>query len=567
MKRCILLFSFLMTYNVLVAGLLEWKINNEPAIIDNAVYEKVYAPPDYHTMFHRIMDIAVIKLPNNPMYKPVSIISSIVGSDLSMFNNIPTIFLLDSQRNAVLWPNYNTDIHPATSSYELYDNNQLSGFASPKGIAVTSNGNNAGVKKLLVADTNNDRLVEFTINVDNKGIELINPKIIGRRGSGYGEFKGPQGVCYDSIGNIYVADNANKRIQKLDCQGVYISNIIYDFEEPTDVAVGLNTGNIYICDQALKKIIVFDDGFSKIFETPPDIQKEYYKLSLDVNEIVYATNGNDEVYELDTNVQNIISMKLYDKNCGISIGVNNVFDNDNWYTKEFAVSVGHKIARIHRLGVTIEELYIDSLPGNILWINTNSGICYPVLSDVIAKISSPGGVFRIIDYFKGDGISGLPEIMPRRERVIDESVINPITPGVHVFSFDPYIDSEQVLSEGEHRIFMNINDGQYSDIKTFDYNVYYDIEAPFSYISIDENYSTILNDNIYVNSQTDIFFDGSDTGSGISYYEYSVDGGLTWRRVFPENPVFNLLESDGEYGINNIITLQYRAVDNVGNVS
>jgi tripartite motif-containing protein 71 len=45
----------------------------------------------------------------------------------------------------------------------------------------------------------------------------------GRLGNGEGEFRAPQGVCTDPLGNVYVADTGNNRLLKFDPNGKLIS--------------------------------------------------------------------------------------------------------------------------------------------------------------------------------------------------------------------------------------------------------------------------------------------------------------------------------------------------------
>ena len=45
----------------------------------------------------------------------------------------------------------------------------------------------------------------------------------GKLGSGDGEFDGPQGISADRLGNVYVADSSNDRIQKFSKSGTFIS--------------------------------------------------------------------------------------------------------------------------------------------------------------------------------------------------------------------------------------------------------------------------------------------------------------------------------------------------------
>ena len=44
----------------------------------------------------------------------------------------------------------------------------------------------------------------------------------GTAGSGDGEFQNPQDVAIDSLGNLYVTDTNNHRIQKFDNNGQFI---------------------------------------------------------------------------------------------------------------------------------------------------------------------------------------------------------------------------------------------------------------------------------------------------------------------------------------------------------
>ena len=73
----------------------------------------------------------------------------------------------------------------------------------------------------------------------------------GLKGSGVGEFIFPQSVATDPLGNVYVADHVNKRIQKFDSNGNFIS--IFDFGAMNvsgiaNIPYGLSadsTGNVY----------------------------------------------------------------------------------------------------------------------------------------------------------------------------------------------------------------------------------------------------------------------------------------------------------------------------------
>jgi DNA-binding beta-propeller fold protein YncE len=73
---------------------------------------------------------------------------------------------------------------------------------SISGIAIDSKDN------LYVADTFNDRIQKISSNG--------NITLIGKEGSGVGEFINPAGIAIDSKDNLYVADTGNDRIQKFE---------------------------------------------------------------------------------------------------------------------------------------------------------------------------------------------------------------------------------------------------------------------------------------------------------------------------------------------------------------
>jgi hypothetical protein len=63
----------------------------------------------------------------------------------------------------------------------------------------------------------NDRILKYT--PDGKLI-----KVIGKRGSGPGEFNGPHALAFDSQGRLFVGDRSNNRTQILDQEGKFIAD-------------------------------------------------------------------------------------------------------------------------------------------------------------------------------------------------------------------------------------------------------------------------------------------------------------------------------------------------------
>lgn len=86
----------------------------------------------------------------------------------------------------------------------------------------------------------------------------------GSAGNGEGAFHGPEGVCFDPAGRIYVVDSGNNRVQKFDENGSFILQFgrkgEYEGElsKPTDVAV--RGDRVYVTDTGNRRIAVFDDS-------------------------------------------------------------------------------------------------------------------------------------------------------------------------------------------------------------------------------------------------------------------------------------------------------------------
>jgi sugar lactone lactonase YvrE len=155
-------------------------------------------------------------------------------------------------------PGFSGDNGPATSA-SLY---------SPSGVAVDAAGN------LYIADTSNQRIRK----VDTSGIITT---VAGNGTGGYSGDSGPAtsaslnypyGVAVDAAGNLYIADESNQRIRKVDTSGIIttvagngtagysgddgpaISATLY---YPRGVAVDAS-GNLYIADLYNQRVRMVD---------------------------------------------------------------------------------------------------------------------------------------------------------------------------------------------------------------------------------------------------------------------------------------------------------------------
>lgn len=116
--------------------------------------------------------------------------------------------------------------------------------------------------ELYVPEYFNDRIQVFTLDGTPK-------RIIGKAGSGPGEFSAPGGVAVAPDGHLFVADFYNQRVQQLQPDGTFVrqwgttgqtGHAVGQFYYPTDVTLD-RTGNIYMADGYGNRIQVFDgDG-------------------------------------------------------------------------------------------------------------------------------------------------------------------------------------------------------------------------------------------------------------------------------------------------------------------
>ena len=109
-----------------------------------------------------------------------------------------------------------------------------------------------GVGNIFIADTYNDRIQKFDAN----GNFLIS---WGERGENPGQFFSPQAVALDQNGNVLVSDTLNFRIQRFSPDGTYLSTITspigfyYHRQMVVDAA-----GILYVADASNSRIQKFD---------------------------------------------------------------------------------------------------------------------------------------------------------------------------------------------------------------------------------------------------------------------------------------------------------------------
>jgi len=169
-------------------------------------------------------------------------------------------------------------------------------FTSPAGIAVGSDG------RLYVTDTGSARTQVFasdrtylaqwpshgnSIALDDMGhafeveeggyvrkYDLLGTELAhwGGVGSGPGQFNMPQGVAVDAVGNVYVADTYNHRIQMFTNDGTFLKqwgtygSAPGQFYRPMGVALAQD-GSVYVADTWNGRIQVFGSAVTPALRT------------------------------------------------------------------------------------------------------------------------------------------------------------------------------------------------------------------------------------------------------------------------------------------------------------
>ena len=104
---------------------------------------------------------------------------------------------------------------------------------------------------IVVADTGNNQIVKY----DQSGNQIWR---VGQWGSGVNQFDNPRDVGVDSLGNVFVIDTRNSRIDKLDKNGNWLGT--YDGSNTSlliNFPVGGSVSNniLYIADTGRKRVL------------------------------------------------------------------------------------------------------------------------------------------------------------------------------------------------------------------------------------------------------------------------------------------------------------------------
>ncbi len=189
--------------------------------------------------------------------------------------------------------------------------------SSPNGLAVGLNG------KVYVADTGNNEVNIFnTVKQFDNEFFSIYVDIGVTDKSLKGDFNNPSDVAVNlSNGNIYVADTGNNKIDIFNSDLGFINSIKGDglFNNPNAVAVNPSNGNIYVADTGNNEVDIFDSTLKPLislngfFDKPTDLAVDLF------GNISVIDFNNQQVDIFDSNFQLNSSISDYTDPVGVTV--------------------------------------------------------------------------------------------------------------------------------------------------------------------------------------------------------------------------------------------------------
>ncbi|KAF0134852.1 MAG: Tripartite motif-containing protein 71 [Candidatus Saganbacteria bacterium] len=210
-------------------------------------------------------------------------------------------------------------------------------FYFPQDVCISTIGDiSTSLGNIFIADTGNNRIQR----IDKDGSFQYQ---FGKFGSGSGQFNTPSSIAVDFNYYIYVVDQENSRVQKFDIRGNFVKSWgsfgkeTGKFENPKGITIDY-AGNIYVADSGNDRIQKFDGegnylstigGFGigdGFFDNPMDIAVDREK------NIYIADTNNNRIQKLDEYGKPILSIGgfgQFSKPSGIAVDYNYIYVADS----------------------------------------------------------------------------------------------------------------------------------------------------------------------------------------------------------------------------------------------
>jgi len=279
----------------------------------------------------------------------------IPGKDSELKIDAPVGIVLDQNENIIVVEQFNNRVHkisPEGKSLNILgkEGSGPGEFLNPRGIAIDKDDN------IYVVDTGNNRIQIFSS--DFKYI-----KQFGREGMGDGEFYYPRGITLDDEGNIYVADTFHNQVQVFNNRGRFLRKFgeggedIGEFNGTRYIAID-SKGNIYITDYKNGKVVKFNK--EEQFELEFGNESEGIRLNYPEG---IAIDDRDYIYVVDAGNNSIVKFCL--SKIVIHFKLGNKYLDEHKYEK--AILEFKQIIYLDPLNVTARETIATAYYENEEW--------------------------------------------------------------------------------------------------------------------------------------------------------------------------------------------------------